>query len=155
MNKALNIHDLVEECRIHEEDVRPQRTSYLRRFFAILPTTTSDWEEISIPSVEEKFMHNLRESRMIVFDNLKKQFKCSALVSNCSKCLGGFFEECLIDEKQIITKDFRTLKTSSVIQTPENMFDQSDDYPFDFQFLQRILNTNSYTTPKDYNMLII
>ena len=31
MNKALNIQDLVNECKIREEEVRSHRTAYLRR----------------------------------------------------------------------------------------------------------------------------
>ena len=73
MNKALNIQDLVNECKIRKEEVRSHRTAYLRRYFTILPANLTEWGNVSVPTINEKFSMNLRESRMIVFDSYSKQ----------------------------------------------------------------------------------
>ena len=135
MNKALNIQDLIEECRIHEEEVQSHRTAYLRRYFAILPVTTTEWGDISIPTIKEKFSMNLRESRMIVYSHSDKTFKCSALICNCKNCLNGLFEQCLTDIKPIIVKQFEKFKTISVASADDINLDVTDDYPFDYRYL--------------------
>ena len=136
MNKALNIQDLVNECKIREEEVRSHRTAYLRRYFTILPANLTEWGNVSVPTINEKFSMNLRESRMIVFDHVSSKFKCSALICNCLNCLNGFFENCMVDTKPVIEKTFQRLTTSSTAISKEEMLDISEDYPFDYQFLQ-------------------
>ena len=53
-----------------------------------------------------------------------------------SYCLNGSFEKCIVDTKPVIEKTFQRLTTSSTAISKEEMLDISEDYPFDYQFLQ-------------------
>ena len=127
-DRCLTLAALVQRCKMEEarQSLERQKTRpKLKRIFRIIPFDDS---KFSIPRLVKPFKANLKDQKMITFNQEKKEFRFSCILCSCLNCLMGNFESCGRNRRSILKIPFKQFETTMDEPVDEIL---NDDEPYE------------------------